>query len=144
LRRNWFAGRRYLGMANDRFYGIWEPRIGRDAADILKRRAWICLIPILFLVTLVVVAIAVSPAVYGLAMWPIAVVSSGAWIILLVRTNRKLAIAIGLYLGLQVKSVPSFSGVRLFDRWLKATKAGVPMRELRLHGWSTGIFVPPK
>ncbi len=55
-------------MASDRFDGTWEPRVGREAADILRSRAKLAFIPVFMLIFIVASAVALhGSAYYGAA-----------------------------------------------------------------------------
>ena len=131
-------------MASENFYRIWEPRIGRDAANILKTRAWLAVLPFGFIVTTVVFALTLNDATYYIADGAVLVTGFGVMSYALPRINRRLAAAMSNHLGMNVTSLPRFRSADRFDTWLANERAGKPRRERSFLGGFIRISLPPK
>jgi hypothetical protein len=133
-------------VASDGFYGIWEPRIGRDATDILRSRAKLSFIPVFMLVLIVAFAVALHGPAYYAAAGAVVVLGIPSYLVRLRSANRRLASAITDHLGRPVssKTLPRFRTAAMFDAWMAHSQAGTPQRERSFFGGFVKIRLPPK
>jgi hypothetical protein len=144
--RYWCTRARWEAEVSENFYGIWVPRIGREAAEILKRRSALALIPVGFIVGIVLVALTLHGVGYALAAGALVVTTLTMYLYLTPRFNRQLAIALSKHLGCEVnpRRLPQFRRATRFDAWLRAMQTGMPPRERSYFGGFVKVQLPPK
>jgi hypothetical protein len=129
-----------------RFHGVWDERVGTEAASVLARRARLSLVPIGWLAATILLA----TAVHGAAYWvgELLLLPAIVWFFYaLRRANRKIAAALGQHLGSPVstRQLPSFRTTDGFDKWL-AVREGRAQRRTVVAS-PRGFFkitLPPK
>jgi hypothetical protein len=131
--------------SGSRFYDAWDPRIGREAAGILKRRAWIVPVMLLGLAAIIVLAITAHGVAYGISAGLVAAAVIAPYLLFMRRVNRRLAAAMTGYLGMEVlpRHLPQFRSTDRFDAWLEAKKAGTRSGSGRFSAASSGSACHP-
>lgn len=129
-----------------RIHGVWDERIGPQAAAILARRARLSLIPIGWLAVTVLFAAALHGAAYWVA--EALLLPAIVWFFYMLRSvNRQIAGALSQHLGSPVdpRRLPSFRSTDRFDKWL-AVREGRAQRRAVVSS-PRGFFkitLPPK
>lgn len=133
-------------MASERYYRIWEPRVGRDAADLLRRRAKLVAFPIVALVVIVLMSITLKGSLYYIVTLPLVCILLLVFVVSVARLNRALAVSLRNFLRLEVttKTLPSFRSAAGFDSWLRNAREEKPPRERSLFGGFIRVRLPPK
>jgi hypothetical protein len=133
-------------VSKESFYRLWEPRIGRKAAETLSKRGWMAAFPVAMLVAIIWMAGTVSGSAYYATTLLVVVVGSTCYAVGLYRMNRRLASELTAHLGFEVspKRLPPFRKAARFDSWLQATRSGTPRRERSFLGGFIKISQPPK
>lgn len=108
----------------------WGPRVGQEAAALLKRRARLGALPIAFLVLLVASALLLNDAAYYAVAAALYVGLIVVYVVLSRRVDRDLAAALTQHLGFPVstQTLPRFVSASSFDTWLANQRSGRPPR----------------
>ena len=146
------ASSRQMALGNEgsesSFHGIWDPRIGREAADILAKQRYVTLLAIPAAVALGLLTVSVRGPLLWAAYSLVLIVDVTPIWILSHRTNRRLARAMSAHLGFEVTpgSLPSMKMqyIDQFDKWVTDTRSGTPRREWKIFGGFIRFSLPPK
>jgi hypothetical protein len=116
-----------------RFDAIWVPRIGAEAARLLRKRAWLALGRLALLVFIVVMAVARVDAYYAVVA-PVAAAYLCVDFWLLRWLNRQIAAAASSHLGVEIPRgrLPSTRSAAQFDRAIEILKGTATGHETSL------------
>lgn len=133
-------------MSQQRFNAIWEPRVGREATNLIRKRSWFALGQLAALAVIVVLAITLNGSLYYFVGLPVIAAYVIVYIVLLRRSNGRLAAALSHHLGVAIPpgNLPPVRSVQRFDKAVADLREGRPRRKKALLGGFIRVELPPK
>jgi hypothetical protein len=123
-------------MTNERFNAIWEPRVGTEATRLIRRRAWLVLSRLAASPVIILLAITLDSPLYYIVTFPLLGIYLIGVLLLMRRTNRRLAAALTRHLGVEItpQTLPPVRRAELFDRAVSSLREGRPGRKRSFFG----------
>ena len=123
-------------MPNERFYAQWEPRVGVEATQLIRKRSWLKVLRLAPFVSVVVLLLTVGRSLYYVVVWPLVFAFAIAYAWYQRSIDRRLADALSRHLGLAItpRNLPPVRNVESFDAVVSDIREGRPGRQKSFFG----------